>query len=153
MQKELAGHVRNSVQRHDVGKSGSLNEAESQAFIQHYVDAFVAFHKRNDTAMAKKMLDAQMKMMSGMGMPKEIVGEMKKQAQEAMTKQMDTIKKDFDERRTKYNQNKVELDKKAFAVIDTKKNGKLEEQEVVDALTPDTPKYAEFHAALGLLPS
>ena len=36
-----------------------------------------------------------------------------------MTKQMDTIKKDFDERRTKYNQNKVELDKKAFAGLNS----------------------------------
>ena len=46
-------------------------------------------------------------------------------------------------------ENKEERNKKAFEVLDTSSDGKLQLSEVLDALIPDAPNHNKFLAALG----
>ena len=141
------GFVHASCKRHDTSNTGSLNKAESQAFVQHYVDCYVTFHKRNDTAMAKKAFEAIMKrIQDGAALEADLKEKMEADLMEAdlmklLEEKMGAIKKDFEAKRQNYVKNKADFDKKAFAAIDANQDGKLEEQEVVDVLTPNTAKW------------
>ena len=64
---------------------------------------------------------------------------------------MNKIKKEIEAQCEEYLQDKEARNKKAFAVIDVNGDGKLQEQEVVDALTPGHDKHFELREALGLM--
>jgi len=68
-----------------------------------------------------------------------------------LEEQVNKIKKEIEAQCEEYLQNKEARNKKAFAVIDVNGDGKLQEQEVVDALTPGHAKNIDLREALGLL--
>ena len=68
-----------------------------------------------------------------------------------LEEQVNKIKKEIEAQCEEYLQDKEARNKKAFAVIDVNGDGKLQEQEVVDALTPGHAKNIDLREALGLL--
>ena len=68
-----------------------------------------------------------------------------------LEEQVNKIKKAQEAQFEEYLQDKEARNKKAFAVLDVNGDGKLQEQEVVDALTLGHDKYWELHEALGLM--
>merc|ERR1712072_596333 len=101
-------HVGKSFQRHDVSKTGSLNTTESTAFFEHYVNLYLDFQMKNGEAVAKTSLNSSLAMskkmakMMGGSMPKGAETEAKKQ----MDAQLQTMKKELEEKRKAYAQNK-----------------------------------------------
>jgi hypothetical protein len=71
--------------------------------------------------------------------------------EEAIAAPLIKIKKEIEAQCEEYLQDKEARNKKAFAVIDVNGDGKLQEQEVVDALTPGHAKNIDLREALGLL--
>merc|ERR1711871_59556 len=68
----------------------------------------------------------------------------------ALAKFHDDLRKDLNERVERFTSNRTELCKKAFAVMNASGDGRLREQECVDALMPNTPRWFVLHIALGL---
>ena len=75
------------------------------------------------------------------------------QAESKLKQQLDAkmaeMQKDLDAELANYAANSDKFNAQAFMVMDASKDGKLQEQEVVDILTPEHPRHAEFHHALG----
>ena len=61
------------------------------------------------------------------------------------------FEEDLNVKHAKYEDDKPGCDFRAFVKVDTDKDGKLQEDEVVEALTPETAVWLEMHKALGLV--
>jgi len=79
------------------------------------------------------------------------VEEGEQQFKQAFEEKVNKIKKAQEAQYGEYLQDKEARNKKAFAVLDVNGDGKLQEQEVVDALTPGHDKHFELREALGLM--
>ena len=79
------------------------------------------------------------------------VEEGEQQFKQAFEEKVNKIKKAQEAQYGEYLQDKEARNKKAFAVLDVNGDGKLQEQEVVDALTPGHAKNMDLREALGLL--
>ena len=65
--------------------------------------------------------------------------------------QVKLFEDDLDAKRARYEADKRNCDRKAFVKVDADNDGRLQEDEVVDALTPETAAWADMHSALGLV--
>ena len=64
----------------------------------------------------------------------------------------DEAQEDLNRRLSYYEANAASLQAAALRVLDINGDGKLQENEVVDALTPDRPRFVALHQALGMKP-
>eukprot|EP00286_Rhodomonas_abbreviata_P029969 CAMPEP_0181298570 /NCGR_PEP_ID=MMETSP1101-20121128/5855_1 /TAXON_ID=46948 /ORGANISM="Rhodomonas abbreviata, Strain Caron Lab Isolate" /LENGTH=222 /DNA_ID=CAMNT_0023403605 /DNA_START=131 /DNA_END=799 /DNA_ORIENTATION=+ len=138
MEQRLATHAINAFKHYDQNRKGFLEADESKVFFQHYVSCYFDYFER--FGLFKEKVACQMhKDFAGMDIKEET------------DKKMQEITKHARDKLTSYEQNEAELSKAAFEVLDVNKNGKLQHQEVVDALAPRHPMNIEFHVALGMM--
>jgi len=143
---KLTVKARKSFKHHDVDDSGELDEAESQIFFEHYTRLYLEYTKDNGVEAAKTESVQLMQVAKLMGEGKGLSVK-----EEAIAAPLIKIKKEIEAQCEEYLQDKEARNKKAFAVIDVNGDGKLQEQEVVDALTPGHAKNIDLREALGLL--
>ena len=136
----LRRYVSEAFTAHDKDGSGHLNPEEGYALLCHYVDLFVPFQKRMGVAMLKKSAVLQGKMLH---CPPDELKKESKALQKAW-------KEDLDQKHTYFEEHKEELQKEGFKVMDAAGDGRLAKQEVMDALTPNSPKWYALHKALKL---
>lgn len=115
-------------------------------FFQHYAACYVRHFKNSGIAQGKKTGAMAASMMGALG-GAAVQREMKQQ----MDAQIKQLTDQANKKLADYEQNKATLNKAAFAVLDVNKDGKLQQEEVVTALTPHHTKNVEFHLALGLM--
>eukprot|EP00802_Teleaulax_amphioxeia_P024269 Tamp_24948.p1 GENE.Tamp_24948~~Tamp_24948.p1 ORF type:complete len:238 (+),score=80.72 Tamp_24948:196-909(+) len=144
MVKSLQRLARESFKRHDKDGNGVLDKEESQLFFNHYTRCFFEFQKMYGEAMAKAASIKMLKMCSLMGGPEGDV-------RAAIAAKVREMKEDIALKLANYKQNQLALNEKAFQVVDVDGDGKLQEQEVVDALTPKMERNKQLHLALGLM--
>ena len=67
--------------------------------------------------------------------------------------QVKLFEDDLEAKRAGYEADKWDCNRKVFVEIDGDKDGRLREDEIVDALTPETAAWADImmHSALGLV--
>merc|ERR1711879_518309 len=69
--------------------------------------------------------------------------------QDKVKKAVDDVRAEVAKMGENYKTDKANRDAAAFKVVDTSGDGTLQVEEVVAALTPDTPRNEEFMKALG----
>ena len=115
-----------------------------QLLFKHYTAKFVEFQKKHGTKTVK------IAAASNLAKTRERFGSLvAADLNQALNAQMDTLTQQLDERITDYEANKDARDEEAFSVVDVNNDGQLEEQEVLNALTPEHPMHEKFHGALG----
>lgn len=114
--------------------------------FQDYVACYVKHFKRSGLGQAKKSGALAASLMGAVG-----GGAMKREIQKEMNDQLKQLTDQANQKMAAYEQSKATLNKAAFAMLDLNKDGCLQQEEVVNALTPQHPKNVEFHVALGLM--
>mmetsp|Transcript_135276 Transcript_135276/g.269890 ORF Transcript_135276/g.269890 Transcript_135276/m.269890 type:complete len:222 (-) Transcript_135276:1464-2129(-) len=152
MKKDLVDVIENAFAHHDSDEDGVLDPEEADEFFEHFVERFVEFQCKTGLKALDKQTAMQGGMMGVLGMGDD---PMMKMMQKAMEKTVEDGKKKLRQQRKdrlqNYRDNAHRLDAAAFAVLDTNNNGKLDVDEVVKALTPDTDEYMNLLVALELL--
>ena len=103
-------------------------------FFNNYANLYLVYIKKHGLKMLQIQFGKMFKMLPEM--------------EEKVTKK---FQDDLDAKISAYEEDKAKHNAQAFAVIDVYKDGKLFEQEVVDALTPETKLNIEFHRELGMI--
>ena len=75
----------------------------------------------------------------------------RKEIEDKIKANTDKLKANLDACLENFRINEAALCQQAFVVIDVSKDGMLQEQEVVDALTPKHPLNKKLHEAIGCL--
>mmetsp|Transcript_68333 Transcript_68333/g.142417 ORF Transcript_68333/g.142417 Transcript_68333/m.142417 type:complete len:226 (-) Transcript_68333:29-706(-) len=144
--ERLKAHAVNAFKYHDKNGNAVLETDESEVFFQHYVDCYINHFKKSGIAQAKQAGAMAAGMLGAMG-----GSEMKNMMKQQMNEQVKELTEQANQKVKEYEKNRAEFNKKAFAVVDVNKDGRLQQEEVVNALTPQHPKNVEFHVALGLM--
>jgi len=72
-------------------------------------------------------------------------------AHDDLRKQLAKVKEILDVKIAFYLANHADIGKRAYKVLDVNQDGCLQTSEILDALTPDSAKWIEFHRTLGLI--
>eukprot|EP00927_Polykrikos_kofoidii_P052961 TRINITY_DN47013_c0_g1_i1.p1 TRINITY_DN47013_c0_g1~~TRINITY_DN47013_c0_g1_i1.p1 ORF type:complete len:266 (+),score=61.17 TRINITY_DN47013_c0_g1_i1:86-799(+) len=147
--REISGK---SFDHHDTNKNGVLEVAEGQALFEHFVDRLVPFTISAACKSLDKVIAPQINLY------KQILADDPAEWEKVQEKIMTQIKElqeqmvtTYQGRGEAYASDKLAKNAAAFAVLDTKGDGKLTKEDVVEALSPDTDKHYEFLMALGML--
>eukprot|EP00927_Polykrikos_kofoidii_P074439 TRINITY_DN7042_c0_g2_i2.p1 TRINITY_DN7042_c0_g2~~TRINITY_DN7042_c0_g2_i2.p1 ORF type:complete len:237 (-),score=52.33 TRINITY_DN7042_c0_g2_i2:89-799(-) len=141
--------IEKSFDHHDTLQNGVLEPEESRVFCQHYVDEQSEFIVSLQGMVQRETMQQVMKAMSGMGLKDN---HSKEQMEARVAYEMSKIHGLVQKQVAAYVEDKVNRDLDAFAVIDVNGDGKLQKDEVVQAMLPNTPKNLEFLNALGVNP-
>ncbi|CAD7945351.1 unnamed protein product [Amoebophrya sp. A120] len=152
LNKKLEVLIHQSFDNHDKDKSGKLSAGESAVFFSNYAKCLSASNKGMMNMLMKTAMEAMGQALKQAGLPSEMLAAMRNEQQAEMKQMMKQINDIIDEMLKGYQENKAERDAKAFELLDTKKDGQLERDEVVAALMPNTEQNQAFMYALGFDP-
>jgi len=114
--------------------------------FQNYIHLFVQFQRTHGVEVACAAQAPELEKCI------QEAGEDKREEMEAQFKaNVDRLQTHIDTALTNYLGNQAALNQRAFEVVDVAQDGLLQEQEVVDALTPKHPQNKKLHEALGCL--
>lgn len=141
-----------SFNHHDTSKDGVLGPTEANEFFQHFIERFAKFQVKTGIFALDKSAAMSKKMMAGLS---EAMGQSAKEQAKQIDAQMSEAKKEIavtsKGRLDNYLSNAASLNQKAFKTLDKNGNGTLERDEVVQALTPDSPQYFDLIVALEIM--
>lgn len=150
--KTLQPLIEKSFDYHDTLKNKVLEPDESKLFFEHYVAEQGEFFVALQASMHKKIIEINMQMMAGLMGGQVDKKQMQKNVQAQVDAHVAKIKKLVDEQIASYTADKASRNAAAFKVLDVNGDGKLQKDEVVEALIPDTDKNKQFVSALGINP-
>jgi len=115
-----------------------------QLLFKNYTAKFMEFQKKHGTKTVK------IAAASNLAKTRERFGGLAAaNVSKALDAQLDKLTQQLDERISDYEANKDARDEEAFRVVDVNNDGELQEEEVLNALTPEHPTHEKFHRALG----
>eukprot|EP00747_Dinoflagellata_sp_TGD_P086408 gnl/TRDRNA2_/TRDRNA2_163278_c1_seq6.p1 gnl/TRDRNA2_/TRDRNA2_163278_c1~~gnl/TRDRNA2_/TRDRNA2_163278_c1_seq6.p1 ORF type:complete len:284 (+),score=64.35 gnl/TRDRNA2_/TRDRNA2_163278_c1_seq6:73-852(+) len=153
MKAPLKDIIRKSFDFHDLDKTGVINEEESQLFFQDFVERYLSMtcyctNELLDKADANRLKKIEATLN---GLPPSVISDAKSTFNKQVNARRSQVLAIFKARGDAYKADKDAKDKAAFAVLDGDGDGKLQKEEVVEGLFPDTDKNIEVSQALGLL--
>jgi len=148
--------IEQSFDHHDKDKNGILDTDESMDFFQDFVDLQEPMINAIAEVTLRLMLEIQIgvtaeqvKHMAGKQAAVEAIDEMRHEIEKQIDRANKTSRMVLRESKQEYLDHKDLKNKEAFDSIDVNKDGKLQKEEVVQALLPGTDQNKAFMKSLG----
>jgi len=138
--KELVPIIKKSFERHDVSKTGVLSVEESNRFFYDFMQ---------EQGHAAKAIKLYLRFHSLRGLQQTDSEILNRSYQGVLDRSFEGVERQVDRMVEAYANNKAACDAASFKVLDVKRNGRIELDELIAGLMVGSRRFAAFNHALG----